>query len=243
MPRVLTSNATITCPHGGGGVSVPTPAPRGVTVAGAEILLDGDQGTLTRPVCTNVPPCAGYRLTSMGLNATTVRGRKVMLVSDFVQSFTGFPLTVLETHVVNDKTLPGTPPATGAETPPELGEDDKPTVQVVPPTLPFAKASFASTGQPAMLAFTFLLSSQYPLRWLLFHAGPPKVTVDASNGVPGGVVVAPAGGSWPGSSLTVAVTITGAYLAALAPGAHSFVLTGVNRRGFSAFAEGRVTVT
>jgi hypothetical protein len=242
MPQVLTANAVITCPHGGGGVNVPTPGPRGVTVAGGEVLLDGDQGLLTRPPCVNVPPCGGYRLSSMGLNATTVKGRRVMLVSDFLQSFTGFPLTVAETHVVNDKTLPGTPPATGAEIPPELGEQDRPVVQVLPPLLPFTKASFAGTGQPAMLVFNFLLSSQYPLRWLLFHAGPPAVKLDVTNGVPGAIQVMPGGGGWPGSSLSVGVTITGAYLAAQSPGKHGFILTGVNRRGFSAHAEGQVTV-
>src|SRR4051812_15611020 len=101
MPKVLTTNAVITCPHGGGGRSTPVPAPRGVTINGGEVLVDGDTGTFATPLCTNVPPCGAYLLRSMGLNATTVQGRAVMLVSDFVQSATGFPVTKTESHVVN----------------------------------------------------------------------------------------------------------------------------------------------
>ena len=71
MPKVLTANATITCPHGGVGTSIPVP-PRLATVNGGEILLDGDQGTLS---CAFTVPCVGYALRSMGLNAAAIQGR------------------------------------------------------------------------------------------------------------------------------------------------------------------------
>ena len=241
MPRVLTTNAKITCPHGGVGTSIPTP-PRLVTVNGGEILLDKDKGTLS---CAFVVPCVGYDLRSMGLNATTIQDRPVMLDSDFLQTFTGFPLTVVETHPVFDRTLPGTPPPEGATTPPELGEDDKPTVVVVPPTLPFSVSAFGTTGNPVSLPFTYTLSSAHPLKWMLWQVGPPATSLDITNGIPGAVTVAPSGGTWSTSPLTVTVTITGAYAATLAPvpPGHSFVLTAVNRRGFSAYAEAIVTVS
>ena len=240
MPRVLTTNAQITCPHGGVGTSIPTPAPRLVTVNNGEVLLHGDQGTLT---CAFVVPCVGYALNSMGLNASTIQDRAIMLDSDFIQSYTGFPLTVVETHPVFDRTLPGTPPPEGATIPPELGEDDKPTVSAAPPTLPFSVAAFGSTGNPAALPFVFVLSSAYPLKWTLWQVGPPATSLDLTNGLPGAVTVAPAGGTWSSPALTVSVTVIGAYAATLAPGEHTFVLTGVNRRGFSTCAQAKVVVT
>lgn len=246
MPQVLTTNAIIQCPHGGIGTSIPTP-PRLVTVNGGEVLLEGDTGVFTTPPCVNIPPCAGYVLMSMGLNATTIQGRRVMLVSDFVQSLTGFPLVKTELHVVKDNTLPGTPPATGAELPPELGEDDQPSVSVLPPAAPFSIAAFGTSGQPVSIPFTFSLSSEYPFRWMLWHVGPPVVQLDVTAGLPASVEVLPSGaspdGMWSGTSAVVVVTVMGTYLATLAPGKHQFVLTGINKRGFSAFAEGVVTVS
>lgn len=239
MPKVLTTNATITCPHGGVGTSIPVP-PRQVTVNGGEILVDGDQGTLT---CAFPVPCVGYALRSMGLNASTIQGRAIMLVTDFIQSYTGFPLTVSETHFVSDDTLPATPPPEGATIPPELGTDDRPTVVVAPPALPFSIAAFGTTGNPAALPFVFTLSSAYPQRWMLWQVGPPGPGAEVTNGLPGLLTVAPAGGTWTSPALTVSVTLTGAYAATLAPGAHSFVLTAVNRRGLWAYAEAVVTVT
>jgi hypothetical protein len=236
----------VRCPHGGGGRSIPIP-PRLATIDGGEILLEGDQGVFDTPPCVNVPPCAGYALVSMGLNATTIQGRAVMLVSDFVQTYTGFPLTKVETHVVDDKTLPSTPPESGAVIPPELKEDDQPAVQAAPPTFPFSISSFGTTSQPAVVPFTFVLSSQYPLRWMLWHVGPPAVQLDVTAGIPGQVTVVPGGaspdGTWSSPSATVVVTIMGTYLAAQAPGKHQFVLTAINKRGFSAFAQAEVTVS
>jgi hypothetical protein len=241
MPRVLTTNATITCPHGGVGTSMPMPAPRLVTINGGEVLVTGDQGTLS---CAFTVPCVGYALVSMGLNATTLEQRAVMLDSDFLQSYTGFPLTVVESHSVFDRTTPGTPPPQGATIPPELQEDDKPTVVVAPPQLPFSVSAFGSTGNPAALPFVFTLTSAYPLKWTLWQVGPPATSLElTSAGLPGLVTVVPTGGTWSTPTLVVSVTVTGAYAATLMPGEHSFVLTGVNRRGFSKYAEAKLTVS
>jgi hypothetical protein len=246
MPKIWTTNAQVSCPHGGGGTSQATP-PRHATISGGEILLDGDQGVFDSPPCLNTPPCAGYALHSMGLNATSIRGRSVMLVSDFTETYTGFPVTVVESHVVDDKTLPGTPPASGAVIPPEMQETDRPTVLCVPPTLPFSIATFGSTSQPATLPFSFSLSSQYPLQWMLWQVGPPATQLDVTAGIPGQVTVLPVGaapdGTWSSPSATVSVTITGTYAATLAPGNHQFALTAVNRRGFSAFDKGVLVVS
>ena len=103
------------------------------------------------------------------------------------------------------------------------------------------------TSQPAAVPFTFSLSSQYPLRWMLWHVGPPAVQLDVTAGIPGQVTVVPAGaspdGTWSSSSASVVLTITGTYLAAQVPGKHQFVLTAINKRGFSQFAQAEVTVT
>lgn len=246
MPKVWTTNAQVSCPHGGGGTSQAIP-PRRATISGGEILLDGDQGVFDRPPCPNTPPCAGYALHSMGLNATSIQGRSVMLVSDFTQTFAGFPVAVVESHVVDDKTLPGTPPASGAVIPPEMQESDRPTVVCVPPTLPFSIATFGSTSQPAALPFAFALSSPHPLKWMLWQVGPPATQLDVTAGLPSQVTVLAVGaspdGSWSSPSATVSVTITGTYAATLAPGNHEFVLTAVNRRGFSAFDKGALVVS
>jgi hypothetical protein len=233
---VLTTKATIQCPHGGIGRSQPVP-PRLVTVDGGEVLLDGDQGVLSG--CGFNVPCGGYALRSMGLNATTIQERAVMLVTDFVQSYTGFPLTISEAHWVSDDTLPGTPPVGGATIPPELGVADVPIVAVAPPLLPFSVAGFGTTATPAALPFVFTASSAYPLKWMLFQVPGGEVT----NGVPGAVTVAPAGGSWASPALTVSVTVTGTYAATLTPGLHAFVLTAVNRRGLSRHAQAVVNVS
>jgi hypothetical protein len=245
MPKIWTTNAQVSCPHGGGGTSQAIP-PRKATINGGEILLDNDQGVFDSPPCTNRPPCVGYACRSMGLNATSIRGRAVMLVSDFTQTYTGFPVTVVESHVVDDKTLPGTPPATGQVIPPEMQENDRPTVVAVPPTFPFSKTAFANTSQPATVPLTFSLSSQYPLKWMLWQVGPPATQLEVTAGIPSQVTVVPVGaspdGTWSSPSATVSVTVMGTYLATL-NGDHAFVLTAVNRRGFSAFDKATVSIS
>ena len=122
----------------------------------------------------------------MKLNATKVDSRNVMLVTDFTQSFTGFPLTIAELHQVFDNSSPA-PIPTGAPiptTPPELQETDQPMVTVTPPALPFSLSAFANSGQPAALPLTFILKSQHPKRWLLVMLSPtPPPSTDITNGV------------------------------------------------------------
>ena len=156
-------------------------------------------------------------------------------------------MTVTESHVVDDKTLPGTPPESGAVIPPELQESDRPTVVCVPPTLPFSIATFSSTSQPAALPLAFSLSSLYPLKWMLWQVGPPATQLDVTAGIPGQVTVLPVGGSpdgtWSSPSATVSVTVMGTYAATLVPGNHELVLTAVNRRGFAAFGKAILVVS
>lgn len=257
MPQILTTNAIVNCPHGGVGTSMPVPPPRQCTIQGGFVLLTGDTGLIP---CPNIVPCTSYLLTSMNLNSTRVDGRNVMLVTDFIQSVTGFPLKATETHFVFDKTPPPAPAAPSGgppqpagpsgtaspEVPPELQESDTPTVTVAPPELPFSIATFGTSGTPPMLVFTFTIHSEYPRRWTLFHISPPTTYVDVTNGLPPGIVVAPAGGTWSSSqkTLTVMVTVTGLYASSLPPSLdHSFVMTAINHRGLSAFAEAKIKVT
>jgi hypothetical protein len=241
MPQVLTTNALIQCPHGGVGKSTATD-PKWV-ISGGEVLLHGDPGVLS---CIFIPPCTGYQLRSMGLNATQVDGRQVMLVTDFTQSFTGFPLTITEVHQTFDSSTPAPIPvgASPAPMPPELQETDQPTVTAVPPFLAFSKAAFGNTGQPPSLVMTFSLQTQFPLGWMLTMLNAPAVTsTDITKGVPPNILVAPAGGSWSSPALAVTVTILGTFMAALPIGDHYFVLTAVNFRGKSHYAEVQLAVS
>jgi hypothetical protein len=255
MPQILTTNAILRCPHQGLGTSVPVPPPRQCTIQGGFVLLSGDTGLIP---CPNIVPCASYALTSMNLNSTRLDGRNVMLVTDFIQSVTGFPLTATETHTVFDKTPPPAPPGGAApqpagpsattppEIPPELQETDKPTVSVAPPELPFSIATFSTSGTPPALIFTFTIHSEYPRRWTLFHISPPATYLDVTNGLPPGIVVAPPGGTWSSGqkTLPIVVTVTGLYASSLPPSLdHSFVVTAVNHRGLSAFAEAKIKVS
>src|SRR4051812_17528237 len=104
MPKILTTNAHISCPHGGKGTSIPIdPVPKW-TINSGGVLLHGDSGVLLG--CVQQVQCAGYQLRSLNLNASQVMGRQVMLVSDFIQSFTGYPLTITESHNVVDDSAP-----------------------------------------------------------------------------------------------------------------------------------------
>lgn len=239
MPKVLTRNALIQCPHSGIGQSVPSQL--AVTIAGAPVLLDGDTGVI--PNCLNLPPvgvpCAGYLLRSMNLNAVTVGGRRAMMDTDFVKSFTGYPLVLTEFHQTEDKSLPVTvPPGGSVTTPPELQDTDRPSATAVPPVLAFSKGGFTSTGVPPALGVTFTLASQFPSRWILTEIVPPG-SKDITAQAPTGVTVQPSGGSWTASPLTITVTLTGAYMMTLPvlPPKISLVMVGMNRRGRAAYAE------
>jgi len=240
MPRVLTTNAKILCPHGGLGTSIATD-PKWM-VSGGDVLLDGDVGVISVLPCFFIPPCAGYKLESMKLNASRVDGRHVMLVTDFIQSFTGFPLLITETHQAFDNSTPAPIPSGGTPppTPPELLEVDRPVVVAAPGTLAFSLSGFSTTSLPAALPMTFTLQSLFPRRWLLSMLNSPMPTPqhrEITNGEPPNIVVAPSGGAWTTPALTITVTLTGTSMATLAPGDHHFVLTAVNQRGRSHFAE------
>src|SRR5215204_4671542 len=134
MPQVLTTNAIITCPHGGLGTTTPTD-PKW-TVNGGFVVLENDPGVLA---CPFIYPCVGYQLKSMGLNATQIDGRKVILATDFNQSITGLPLLMVETHQTFDDSTPGPIPAGGTAPPlsPALADAITPVVTVAPPVLAF----------------------------------------------------------------------------------------------------------
>ena len=253
MPQVLTTNAQILCPHGGKGVSTPTMPVWSVN--GGYVLLEGDPGVLS---CPFIVPCGGYTLRSMGLNATTINGRKVILVTDFNQTFTGLPLAMIETHPVQDNTspapLPSAPSTSGGSSgspdssgnieepplPPELMDMVKPIVIVAPPVLAFN----STTMLPPTAMATFTLSSAFPMQWVLtLINGVARVNLDVTKGLPPGLTVAPPGGKWGSPSLTVVITLTAPYMASLGIGTHDFYMTGVSKRGLSGYAMISLTVS
>jgi hypothetical protein len=185
----------------------------------------------------------GYTLRSMGLNATKLDGAKAILVTDFNRSFTGLPLTMTETHQAIDNSSPGAL-ALGADAPPPSAEmlDVAPPVVVAAPPV----GVFNSVTQlPPALPVTFTLSSPFPLQWILTRVSEPPNAghEDLTNGLPPGAVAAPAGGAWNSPSLTVTLTMNAAYMTALGTGVHRFYMTGVSRRGLSAWAECVLTVS
>lgn len=234
MPLVLTTNAVITCPHGGVGTTFPlSPI---WTVNGGFVTADGDSGTLT---CLFIPPCSGYTLKSMGLNATKIDSKNAMLVTDFTQSFTGLPLTIEDFHTTSDDSTPA-PIPTGQSAPPPspaLADLIPPVIVATPPTLPF------SLSAPAPVAFNFSLSTDYPLQWILTLINPQTAQhFDLTNGAPG-VTVTPSGGSWTTPTLDVAVVMTPAFVAPLLVGTSQLYMIGVSQRGSSGKAIATITIT
>jgi len=236
MPRVLTTNAQITCPHGGLGTSIASD-PKWVVNEGT-VLLEGDTGTLS---CVNTVPCVGYTLASMGLNATYVSGRRVILATDFNKSATGLPLQIVETNSTFDETTPAPIPAGQSAPPPSPAMADlvAPVVTVVPPSLPFSM----TTQMPVTAAVTFVMTSANPLKWTLTLIKDTQVlSVDVTNGSPPGLVVAPSGGAWDSPTLSVVATMTAAFMSALAGLAHLY-LTAVSKRGLSGYARADIMVS
>jgi hypothetical protein len=237
MPQVLTTNALILCPHGGKGTTIASD-PKW-QISGGFVAVEGDTGVLA---CPFVPlPCGGYQLRSMGLNATEIDGRKVILVTDFNQSITGLPLTMMETHDVIDDSTPAPLPA-GQPVPPltpAMTDVTKPLVTCVP-----AASTFNSTtALPSTLAAAFTLSTAFPLKWRLTLINETeKTNADLTNGLPPALNVQPSGGTWNFPTQTVMLNMTLAFLATLAPGLHRFFMTGVNQRWFTGFAEMILTV-
>jgi hypothetical protein len=177
----------------------------------------------------------------MGLNASKVDGRRVILATDFNQTQTGLPLTITETHPVIDNTTPASIPS-GQSAPPlsaPMADMSKPVVIGTPPTLSFV----LSTGQPATLNASFTLTATHPLRWILTLINEPEHTnVDLTNQQPQGLTVDPSGGDWDTSSLSINLTMTTAFTAGLLAGPHRFFMTGVSQRGLSSGFEIVLTV-
>jgi hypothetical protein len=250
MPQVLTTNSIITCPHLGVGVSIPTDLPPKWTVHGGAVLLENDGGIFPLPpsvtACKGIPHCVGYKLQSMGLNATRVSGRRVILVTDFNQTFTRVPLKILPSPLdisrptIDDSTSVFIP--NGQPVPPlasDLIDLVAPAVNATPKTL-----AFTAPNTPATASITFTLTSAHPLKWILTLLNKPlKSHKDLTNGEPPGLTVTPLGGAWNNSPLTVTVTMTAAFMAGLTPGEHLFYMTGVSRRGLSTFDETTLTTS
>ena len=236
MPQLLTTNAIITCPHGGIGTTIPS-APLW-QINGGFVCVEGDAGTIACPFL--LYPCVGYRLSSMGLNATTINGRKAMLVSDFNQSFTGLPLLMVETHPVIDQSTPAaiSPGQSAPPLPPELADDTKPVI--IAPHAPFP----FSTSAPAPVVIVFNLSTTFPLKWILtlIDEKPPGQNLDLTNGIPGSAEVLPSGGEWSTPNLVVTVTLSPLFLTGLGPGQKDLYLAGVSQRGLSGYDSATVVV-
>ena len=238
MPRVLTTNAIIQCPHGGLGTSIPTNPI--FEVEGGVVLMHGDTGTLACPFV--LYPCVGYTLQSMNLNSTKLGTRNVMLETDFITSYTGLPLTVSEFHNTIDNSTPAPLPA-GAPAPPlppELADTSKPTVQAVPTSVSFNSTSMS----PATASVVFTLFALHPLEWMMMLInGAIGQDVDVTAGIPPGLTLAPSGGGWSSSALTVTATLTALFMSGLGVGEHHLFLTGISERGLSGYSDVTISVS
>jgi len=206
-------------------------------IEGGYVALDSDTGILS---CLFIPPCASYILHSMGLNATQMDGRKVMLATDFTQSVTGLPLKIQEFHHVFDDSTPAPIPngQPAPALPPAMADTTKPVVTLTVPPLPFKQLA------PAPVTATFTLSTTFPMHWILtlIHEAPSPGHVNLTNGIPGMADVTPSGGDWNTPALTVNVTLQIPFLNTFAPGKHDLYLTGISQRGLSAFDSGTFVV-
>jgi len=240
FPKVLTTNGVVICPHGNFGKSQSTDPTWSIN--GGVVLVENDRGKFPLP-CASLIQCNGYTLRSMGLNATQIKGKKVILVTDFNQTDNGLPLTMTETHHVIDQTTPAPiPDGQGAPPlPPAMADETKPNVSVVP-AAPF---NFSlGSGLPAALAATFTLTSEFPLKWILTLIHDPGEPVDHLNDAqPAGLTLTPSDSAWDSSPLTITLNLTAAYMGTLLPGAHRFFMTGVTQRGLSKFVELDLTIS
>jgi hypothetical protein len=227
MPHVLTTHAVITCPHGGTGVSFPMHPLW--SVEGGTVLVENDTGLLT---CPFVPyPCSSYILHSMRLNATLIDGLPVILSTDFNQTNTGLPLTMMVKHATLDESTAAPIPAGQAAPPLSLAAADvvPPMVSAVPKFLACPKAA-----PPPTLSAVFHLAAPYPLRWILTLLNlPERKNQDLTTAQPLGLTLDPSDGKWNSTTLTVTLKMTADYLATLNVGHYHFYMTGVSQRGLS----------
>jgi hypothetical protein len=239
MPQVVTTNAQILCAHLSPAVKNPPLAPLW-TINGGTVLVEGDSGSF--PACPGTFQCGGYTLISMGLNATQVAAKKVILVTDFNLTSSGLPITMIETHPVFDETTPAAIPD-GQPVPPlptEMSDLIKPLVSSSATSLAFNK----TTMMPASLVVTFTLTSAHPMLWMLTQIDEPEAATNNRTSVqPSGMIVSPSGGVWNVSPLIINLTMTAAFMATLLPANHRFFLTSVSRRGLSNYAEVVLTVS
>jgi len=235
MPQLLTTNAQIFCPHFGKGTTIPS-LPKW-QINGGFVCVEGDVGTLACPFL--IYPCVGYKLQSMGLNATKIDQRQAMLVTDFNQTLTGLPLLMFETHPVFDQSTPAPIPA-GQPAPPLSPE----MTDLVPPVVTVPQTPFLfKMSAPAPVVITFTLTADHPLKWILtFIDETAGQNIDLTNGLPGAVMVAPSGGQWTAPSTTVVVTLTPPFLAGLPQGKKDLFLTGVSQRGLSGHKAASIVV-
>ncbi len=240
FPKVLTTNAIVTCPHGNFGRSESSDPTWSIN--GGHVLVEGDQGKFPLP-CASQIQCNGYTLRSMGLNATQIKGKKVILVTDFNQTETGLPLTMVENHKVVDQTTPAPIPdgQDAPPLPPPMADETKPVITVIP-SAPFTFTKSSNT--PPTLAAAFTLTSAHPLKWILTLIHDPGGPVDHLNDAqPAGLTLTPSDSAWNVTPLTINLSLTAAYMGTLLPGAHRFFLTGVSERGLSDFIELDLTVS
>ncbi len=239
MPQILTTNALIICPHGGKGTTIPSTT--NWQINGGFVCVENDTGTLA---CPFLPlPCGGYQLQSMGLNATQIGSQKVILVTDFNQTFTGLPLLMTEFHQVMDQSTPASIPAGQAAPPlsPELVDLVAPVVSGSPAPFPF---KITPPPAPVPVVIPFSLTSDHPLKWVLTLINETQGQhLDLTNGIPGNVTVTPSGGQWSTSSLTVTVTMTPTFLAGLGPGTCDLYMIGVSQRGLSGNFKATIVVS
>ncbi len=237
MPQILTTSAQIFCPHGGPGTTTPS-APKWRINAGF-VAVENDVGVLA---CPFLPlPCGGYQLRSMGLNASQIDGRKVILVTDFNQSFTGLPLLMIESHQVLDNSTPAPipPGQTAPPLSPELADAISP---VVAP--PFQALPFVTASTPPPLVVTFTLTGAFPNLWVLtLISESAKQSFPLTNGIPSQVDVSPSGGQWQTPSLTITVTLSPTFLAGLGVGLQDIYMTAVSKRGLSGYGKAVITVS
>jgi hypothetical protein len=178
----------------------------------------------------------------MGLNATKLRQRKVILVTDVQQTFTSLPITITENHKTFDDSTPAGLPTDGSAPTiaPELLDLVRPLVVALPTALGFSLTY--QTPSPVPIVFTSFTA--FPLQWSLRLVDETNgVSTDATNGLPTGLGVASSSGNWTAPNLTVTVTTTVAFLNSLGAGLFRLYLTAVSRRGLSGYATALITVT
>jgi hypothetical protein len=237
MPQILTTSAQIFCPHSGKGTT--NSSTQKWMINSGFVTVENDVGVLSCPFAPL--PCGGYQLRSMGLNASQIDGRKVILVTDFNQTFTRLPLLITESHnVVDDSTPAPIPP--GQSAPPLSPE----LADAVPPVVapPFQALPWVSVPPSPPLVVTFSLITTFPLQWVLtLISSPTKQKFDLTNGIASQVQVVPSGGAWPSPSFIITVTLSPTFLAGLGIGPQDMYLTAVSKRGLSTYGHATITVS